>query len=176
MYTLITKSCFLTPYKIRSSKDIERPVFIFSAKGVMCVPGKTKKDMSSLVEKLQKALEHQKKGEMEPAEKIYRSVLKSQPQNLEILQMAAIFFNQIGNDHYAWTLLKKLINKKPSDCNVRRLAGQVLWALKDYNAAQDHLKKALALNPLDPQANLYMGLSYMATAQPLPAEPFLKSL
>lgn len=130
--------------------------------------------MSSLVEKLQKALEHQKKGEMEPAEKIYRSVLKSQPQNLEILQMAAIFFNQIGNDHYAWTLLKKLINKKPSDCNVRRLAGQVLWALKDYNAAQDHLKKALALNPLDPQANLYMGLSYMATAQPLPAEPFLK--
>ena len=107
----------------------------------------------ALVALLQQALAHQKNKEMDEAEKLFKKALKDYPDNADVMQIAAIFFDQVENYPRALKLLEKVILKKPNDFNVNKLLGKALYQTGEYELAKLRLQKTLALNIEDAEAN-----------------------
>jgi ubiquinone/menaquinone biosynthesis C-methylase UbiE/Flp pilus assembly protein TadD len=118
---------------------------------------KAKDPSTELVELLQRALNHQKNKEMDQAETLFKKALKDHPENPDVLQIAAIFFDQIENYTRSQKLLEKVIIKKPNDFGVNKLLGKALFHNGEYELAKLRLQKTLALNIEDAEANALLG-------------------
>lgn len=122
-------------------------------------------DLSVLIKKIQKGLEHQKKKEMGQAENIFTDCLKEYPKNIEVLQIAVIFFDQIKKYQRVSELAKKILENEPNNLIGLRLEGKFLLTQGDYNAAKILLARLIALKPDDAEALFYMGCVFHRTAE-----------
>jgi tetratricopeptide (TPR) repeat protein len=103
------------------------------------------KDMDSLVMlgRLQKVAQNSVE-----AEKAFKRVLASEPDNEDALTGLAMVYADLGNTTEAADLLKKLAEKNPSPKSLRALAS-AYEQMKEFTLAAETLNRALALNPPD---------------------------
>ena len=53
--------------------------------------------------------------------------------------------------------LKQSIQQTPNHLNSQRMLGEIYLRLKNYDKSQQHLRKALQINPEDPETLIWMG-------------------
>ncbi len=130
--------------------------------------------VSDLVQQVQKALTHQKNKELDEAGFIFRQLVAEHPGNPDVLQIAAIFYDQIGDYKESQQLLEKVITKKPDDASVNKLLGRALFKNGEAERAEKYIEKAVANNFNDPEANFLMGEFMMWSTEFFSASDYYK--
>lgn len=102
-----------------------------------------------LLQKMQKALALQKKGEFEKAQRIYKAVLKKAPNSADATHLLGVTYRQLGYPQRAFDLIREAIELAPDRAafyaNLARTMSDMEGTTPDsVLAAAD---KALTLNP-----------------------------
>jgi tetratricopeptide (TPR) repeat protein len=84
------------------------------------------------------------------AEKAYKKILETEPNNEDALTGLAVVYADLGDSQRSSELLKRLTEKNPSPRTLMALASQY-EQLRDYNLAAETLRKALELQPDNPE-------------------------
>lgn len=80
------------------------------------------------------------------AEKAYKTILESEPNNEDALTGLAVVYADLGDSQRSSELLKRLTDKNPSPRTLMALASQY-EQLRDYGLAAETLRRALELQP-----------------------------
>ncbi|GGB42465.1 hypothetical protein GCM10011316_12980 [Roseibium aquae] len=103
-----------------------------------------------LREKMLQAVAYQKAGEHEKAQRIYKSILKKDPKNVNALHLLGVTYRQMGFPKRAIEYIEKAIklSPKPEASFLANLA-RAMSDIPDYSLTEilDTTEKALALNP-----------------------------
>jgi len=106
---------------------------------------------------LQRGLEHQQAGELAEAERIYRSVLTTEPNNAEALHLLGTIAAQVGKPEAAVELIRKAISLRPSSAYFLNNLGNALKALGRTKEAEESYRKAIAIDPDFAEAHCGLG-------------------
>ena len=98
------------------------------------------------------------RGRLAEAETLYREVLTCQPDAIPALAGLGILAYQHGRADEAASLFARGVRFRPELAALRANLGEALRILKNYDAAADHLRRALALDPAQPDAWNTQGL------------------
>jgi len=96
-------------------------------------------------------------GNLDQAEALYRSALKIDRKQFDVLSMLAILYAQRGNFLDAEPLLRKAVKLNPREANSQFNHGNVLLALERFDDALAAFDKALQINPKLIEAHLNRG-------------------
>jgi len=106
--------------------------------------------MNPTREKLLQGIKHQENREYEKAQRLYKAVLKKEPNNIDALHLYGVTFRQLGFPKRAVEFIQKAIrlSPKPQAPFYTNLA-RAMSDLPDYGAEDvlETAEKALALNP-----------------------------
>ena len=108
-----------------------------------------------LITQIQQGLNYQKNKEMDQAEAIFSKAVAENPDNPDVLQIAAIFYDQVENYKKSQELLEKVIVSKANDASVKKLLGKALLLNGDYKKAEAYLEAAIADSMEDAETWLY---------------------
>ncbi len=86
-------------------------------------------------------------GRLAEAEVLYREVLSRQPDAVPALEGLGVLAYQCGRADEAANLFARGVNIRPESPGFHANLGEVLRILKRFDAASDHLRRALALDP-----------------------------
>jgi len=104
------------------------------------------------------AVEHQRSGRFSQAKKIYRQVLRHEPDNANAHQMLGLLAHQAGDNETAITCIGKAIAIRPGSALYRFNLAIVLAASGETDAAIESYREALALKPDYAAAHNNLGL------------------
>lgn len=96
---------------------------------------------------LEGALEYHNKGRLEQAERLYRKILKADPNNIDALHLTGAIALQKGNNEAAQTYLAKTIELKPDLALAHSNLGNALTNLGRLDEAVASCRNAIALQP-----------------------------
>jgi len=96
---------------------------------------------------LEAAIERHKNGQLVAANLIYQEIRKSEPNNINVLNLSGVLSSQIGQHDIALNLLSKAIDIDPEFAEAFNNRGAVLKELERLEEALKHYNKALNLNP-----------------------------
>ena len=96
---------------------------------------------------LEAAIERHKNGQLVAANLIYQEIRKSEPNNIDALNLSGVLSSQIGQHDIALNLLSKAIDIDPGFAEAFNNRGAVLKELEQLKEALKHYNKALSLNP-----------------------------
>ena len=96
---------------------------------------------------LEAAIERHKNGQLVAANLIYQEIRKSEPNNIDVLNLSGVLSSQIGQHDIALNLLSKAIDIDPGFAEAFNNRGAVLKELEQLKEALKHYNKALSLNP-----------------------------
>jgi predicted O-linked N-acetylglucosamine transferase (SPINDLY family) len=109
---------------------------------------------------LEKALNHHHAGQLAEAEKLYKQILKTEPNNSGVFHNLGLIAHQVGKKDIAEKLVKKAIEINPNNYVYHsslgffsRKRGELEEAIKNYQIA-------LSLNPEDAEAYYNIGVAY----------------
>jgi len=125
--------------------------------GALVVPGE-KNDKHSEV--LRDGARYHLSGDLAQAEKAYRRVLQSEPNNSEARHLLSVVASQTGRFTEALQELDKAIALNPENSQFHNSAGQVLLAQGHAREACRAFQKALALNHDYAEAHHNLGLAH----------------
>ena len=111
---------------------------------------------------LQSALRAHKKGQLEPAEALYRSVLESDPDNHEAIHLLGVVLLQTGNQENALPLLEDACCRQPDNADYQNRYGIALAALGRTDDAIAAYRKAIACKPNLPEAHNNLAIALAA--------------
>jgi tetratricopeptide (TPR) repeat protein len=100
----------------------------------------------SAAETLTLANQYYQTGQLEQAEKLYRQVLKQQPQP-EALHRLGIIAQRSGRSKEAVTYLRRSLAVQPQDASAHNSLGIILAEQGEFADAIEHLQQAIVLNP-----------------------------
>lgn len=103
------------------------------------------------------AAEAQQQGRLEDAEKLYREVLRGNPDNVNALRLLGTLSAHAGRMHEAERLLRRAVNHAPDYAEARLDLGRVLKEQHRLEEAIHHLEKTLTLEPKNFQAWFLLG-------------------
>lgn len=114
---------------------------------------------SELLENLNKALERQQDDDFKAAEKLYKDALKQSEHQPDVVNLVAIFYQQIGRYKYCITLLNKTLKKHPHHAKSHQLIGTSYLKEKQYEKAIEHLSQANKLDLINPEILFHLGIA-----------------
>ncbi len=94
---------------------------------------------------IKKAVQYHRSGELEKAEKIYKKILKINPNHSETLYLLGVTTHQLGNNDLAVNLIKKAIQNDPQNPTYYNYLGNVFKDKNELNEAISCYQKALQL-------------------------------
>ncbi len=103
------------------------------------------------------ALKLHRAGDRSGARRLYRKILKSQPNNAQVLNLLGLAANQEKRREEAVEWLRKALDAEPDFAPALRNLGNVLVDLGDYSEACQLYQRALVLEPAD--GSLHANLS-----------------
>ncbi len=99
------------------------------------------------------AVEHQKEGRLEEAERIYRRALRENPRNVDALRLLALIAFQAGRPDDAEVLLQKTLEIAPDFMLAILDLGRLYKDQDRFAEARALLDRALVIEPAQPQAH-----------------------
>lgn len=116
---------------------------------------------------LQSALRAHQKGQLGPAESLYRSVLSEEPDNHEALHLLGVVLLQSGDEENAEPLLGEACRRQPDNADYQNRHGIALAALGRTDDAIAAYRRAIACKPNLSEAhnNLAIALSAQGDEQ-----------
>jgi predicted O-linked N-acetylglucosamine transferase (SPINDLY family) len=108
---------------------------------------KVKSNNPTLKMTLSKAMAFHQSGDIEAAEKVYKNILKSNPDNFDALHLLGVIAGQKGNDELAIDLISKAIIINSKDARSHYNLGFSLQKLKYYELALTCYEQAILLEP-----------------------------
>jgi Flp pilus assembly protein TadD len=107
---------------------------------------------------LQQAIEHHRRGELEPAELGYRRYLTMRPGELDVVGLLGVLLGQKGDLEVGERMLREVLAERPDDAPAWNNLGTVLRAGERLEEAREAFERSLSLEPDDPEtlANLAM--------------------
>ncbi len=108
---------------------------------------KVKSDNPTSQTALSKAMAFHQSGDIEAAEKAYKKILKSNPDNFDALHLLGVIAGQKGNDELAIDLISKAIVINSKDARSHYNLGFSLQKLKHYELALSCYEHATLLDP-----------------------------
>ncbi len=99
------------------------------------------------LDRLQRALEHQRKGEHAKAEALLRDVLAQEPDHPDALHLLGLSLHGAGQHEAALELIERAIAVRPGEAMFHANAGAVALALGAEDRAADHQQRAIAADP-----------------------------
>lgn len=112
-----------------------------------------------LLESLNEALERQQDKDFKAAEKLYKNAVKQSQNQPDIVNMASIFYQQLGRHKYCITLIKKTLKQHPNHPKSHQLIGTSYLKEKQYEKAIYHLNIANKLDLNNPDILFHLGLA-----------------
>ncbi len=106
------------------------------------------------------AVNQHRAGNLDAAEKGYRSILQQQPDNVDALHMLGMIAYQRGRHDAALKLIAEALRYSPSSSAIYVNLGSVYVANGQPDAAISALDKAIALNPATAMAYNCLGNAY----------------
>jgi predicted O-linked N-acetylglucosamine transferase (SPINDLY family) len=113
---------------------------------------------------LQDALERHRQGELQEAERLYRSILAENPEASDVLCLLGGLVNQLGRHQEAIELIKQALAVRQVPEYYFDLA-QPLMAMHEYEQATAGLRQAIALDPDWPDAHAFLGTILQSMGQ-----------
>ena len=111
----------------------------------------------SINQTFQQAIIAHKDRKFQEAERLYRSILESQPKNLETYNNLGILLYSLGRFDEAETTYKKAIELKPDYAEAHNNLGVALKNLNRFKEAEIVYKKAIELKPDYAEAHSNLG-------------------
>ena len=99
------------------------------------------------------AAEHQKEGRIDEAERIYRRVLRKNPDNVDALRLLALLAMRVDRQDDAESLLQRAIEIAPDFLLALLDLGRLLKEQDRYEEALGCFDRVIALEPTQPQAH-----------------------
>jgi Flp pilus assembly protein TadD len=109
------------------------------------------------------AAEHQKKGRLEEAERLYRRVLRHNPRNVDAMRLLALIDIGAGRETEAESLLQQAIAAAPDFLAALLDLGRLRKDQDRFGDALQCFDRALALDPANPQT-LFLRAATLAPA------------
>jgi len=100
-----------------------------------------------MIDNLSQGIAFHKIGKLEDAKKIYEAILKSNPNNFEVINLLGVVFLQLKKYDNAITLITRAIDINPDHPSLYNNLGATYKELGDYNSAIKNFKKTIELNP-----------------------------
>ncbi len=101
----------------------------------------------TLEDKLESAKLYHRSGNFEKAEKLYREILKEEPQNAEATHLLGLLAMQMGKLDVAQYLIETAIELDSTDPVFYVNMGVVYYLKRDFCKAKDFFKKAIEMDP-----------------------------
>lgn len=106
----------------------------------------------NLAEALQYAYSAHRAGQFAEAERVYRLVLRAQPNQFDALHLLGVLEAERGRNDEAIRLFSRAINANPRSAEALSNRANVLRDLKRYDEALESLDRALTIKPEFPEA------------------------
>jgi tetratricopeptide (TPR) repeat protein len=103
------------------------------------------------------AAEHQREGRLQEAERAYRTVLRSNPKNVDALRLLGRIAYGTGRLEEAERLLRRAIEQAPDFVGAAVDLARVLKETHHYEESIAWFRKAVALEPTNVQAHFQLG-------------------
>ncbi|MTI43556.1 tetratricopeptide (TPR) repeat protein [Roseibium hamelinense] len=136
------------------------------------------KQTDGLRQKMQEALQLHQTGEIEKAQRLYKSVLKKTPNNADALHLLGVTYRQNGDARRAFDTILKAIKISPNQATFYANLARTMVDMPD--TAPDSIlavtQKALSLDPKHKQARSLLGVCYSNLDRQDEAEEIFQSL
>lgn len=132
---------------------------LITGKSISPIPGlraRVKKGQSNLgtqparekdIKKMfSQAYQHQKTGNVAQARKIYRQILKIQPEHLDANHLLGIIASEAGDHNYAEKLFDTCLRKHPDSAEVICNLGNLYFAKGNYSKATEYYERVLRID------------------------------
>jgi tetratricopeptide (TPR) repeat protein len=106
------------------------------------------------------AAEHQKEGRLEEAERLYRRVLRDNPENVDALRLLALIASNAEKSEEAEKLLVRAIGIAPDFSQALLDLGRLCKEQDRFAEALEYFDRAVALDPSQPQAHFMRGSTF----------------
>jgi Flp pilus assembly protein TadD len=114
---------------------------------------------------LKQAAELHSRGDLKQAERLYREILASKPNDPQVLHLLGVAMLQQGRQSDAVELIGRSIELNPKASDARNNLGIALDNLKQYDDAIASFRRAIELNPKYPEAHNNLGGTYLAAGR-----------
>ena len=105
-----------------------------------------------------------KEGQLEEAEKLYRQVLKNNPDNVDAMRMLAMVAATLKRFDDAERLLRRAVGIAPDFLAAVIDLGRILKEQDRFEEAIGYFKKAIEINPNNPQTHFLLAGAYAPAA------------
>ena len=105
-----------------------------------------------------------KEGQLEEAEKLYRQVLKNNPNNIDAMRMLAMVAATLKRFDDAERLLRRAVGIAPDFLAAVIDLGRILKEQDRFEEAIGYFKKAIEINPNNPQTHFLLAGAYAPAA------------
>ena len=105
-----------------------------------------------------------KEGQLEEAEKLYRQVLKNNPDNIDAMRMLAMVAATLKRFDDAERLLRRAVGIAPDFLAAVIDLGRILKEQDRFEEAIGYFKKAIEINPNNPQTHFLLAGAYAPAA------------
>jgi tetratricopeptide (TPR) repeat protein len=114
--------------------------------------------VSGMEDKLQVAIQHHQRGQLQEAVRLYQAVLAHNPNHADALHLLGVVAHQFGQNQQAADLIGRAILLRPNVPAYRANLAEVYRALGQLDKAADCCHMALQLQPNYPEALNNLGL------------------
>src|SRR5262249_23652491 len=118
---------------------------------------------------LPEAIAHHRRGELEPAERIYRAILTRQPDDPEALHLLGVLVLQRGQPRQAIELIERAIAGNPAAAVFHGNLGEAYRACGELPRAAASYQTALRLQPEAADVAVNLGTLLMQVGRPTEA-------
>jgi tetratricopeptide (TPR) repeat protein len=115
----------------------------------------------SLQQALDLAVQHHQAGRLRDAEKIYRQILASDPDNPHALHLLGVLMSQSGRGDLAVEYIRRAIAQNPTAAQYQNNLGAALMSAGRIADAVDTYQRVLVLQPELPEAHANLGIALM---------------
>lgn len=113
--------------------------------------------MINIHETIKVALQHYRSGNLPEAARLFRTVIKSQPQDAQVMYLLGIIYGQLGNYDSSMQYLKRSLQLNPSDANIYFALGLITQLSGGSDESIDYFQKSLSLSPNNSEACKHLG-------------------
>lgn len=99
-----------------------------------------------MTERLREAVRHHQAGRLDQAERLYRDILKQDPNHADALHLLGLLANQAGHRQAALDLIDRALGLRPAAAPFQASRGDVLQALGRHEEALSSFDQATAID------------------------------